>query len=117
MSNIRRQPTRPAPSDDTGLVVVDDQPLIAIPNDEDGRRRVAYYTSDASADEALTDAAIRRAKALAGAWADLDWDDVAAALHAIRHQTPPTPPAEETLGALLGEDLTGTADDRGRVAP
>ena len=116
MPDVRRQPARPAPPDDTGLLVEEDQPLIAVPVDEDGRRLVAYFTSDASADASLTDEAIRRAKALAGAWADLDWGEVAAALHRIRHQTPPTPPAEETLGALLGEDTSGTADDRGRGA-
>lgn len=116
MSNVRRQPVRPASPNDTGLLVDEDQPLIAIPVDEDGRRLVAYYTNDSAVDASLNDEAIRRAKALAGAWADLDWDEVAAALHRIRHQTPPTPPADETLGALLGDDTSGPADDRGRVA-
>ena len=116
MPNVRRQPARPVSPNDTGLLVEDDQPLIAVPVDEDGRRLVAYYTDDAAADASLNDEAIRRAKALAGAWADLDWDEVAAALHHIRHQTPPTPPAEETLGALLGEDTSGPAADRDRAA-
>jgi len=116
MSNVRRQPVQPASPNDTGLLVDEDQPLIAVPVDKDGRRLVAYYTNDAAADASLTDEAIRRAKALAGAWADLDWDEVVASLHRIRHQTLPTSPAEETLGALLGEDTSGGGDDRGRVA-
>jgi hypothetical protein len=91
------------------VVAEDDQPLIAVPLDEDGRRRVAYYTSEAAADAALDDAAIRRAKALAGAWADLDWEEVAAELHRIRHQSPPSPPADEALGAVLGEAAGGPA--------
>jgi hypothetical protein len=89
------------------VVADDDQPLIAVPLDEDGHRRVAYYTSDAAADAAVPDAAVRRALDLAGAWADLDWEEALAELDRIRHQSPPTPPADETLGALLGEDRGG----------
>jgi hypothetical protein len=114
MPPTRRQSDPPTPPDDAALLVNEDQPLIAVPVDGDGQPRVAYYTSDAAADAALTDEVIRRAKALAGAWADLNWDEVAAELHRIRHQTPPTPPAEDALGALLGDDPE--ADDRGAAA-
>jgi hypothetical protein len=65
---------------------------------------VAYYTSDAAADAALPDAAVQRALDLAGAWADLDSEEARAELDRIRHQSPPTPPADEALGALLAED-------------
>jgi hypothetical protein len=108
-------PGTPSPGDATGLVADDGRPLIAVPLDEgaeDGRRRVAYYTSNA-ADAALPDAAVRRALDLAGAWADLDWEEARAALDRIRHQTPPTPPADEALGALLGEDRRGEAGASG----
>jgi hypothetical protein len=113
MPDVPHPPSPPAPPAAAGVVADDDQPLIAVPLDEEdgGRRRVAYYTSEAAADAALDDAAIRRAKALAGAWADLDWEEVAAELHRIRHQTPPSPPADEVLGAALGadEDAAGAA--------
>jgi hypothetical protein len=109
MSDVPHRPTPPptsAPGESpaaAGVVADDDQPLIAVPLDEDGRRRVAYYTSDAAADAALPDAAVRRALDLAGAWADLDWEEALAELDRIRHQSPPTPPADEALGALLAE--------------
>jgi hypothetical protein len=93
------------------VIVDDDQPLIAVPLDEDGHRRVAYYTSEAAADAALPDAAVQRALDLAGAWADLDWEEALAELDRIRHQTPPTPPVEAQLDAVLGE--AGAADDAG----
>lgn len=40
-------------------------------------------------------AARSRALALAGAWSDLNWDEMEADLDRIRHQTPPSPPFTE----------------------
>jgi hypothetical protein len=112
MPDVRPQPPQPSPPAPPGVIVDDDQPLIAVPLDEDGRRRVAYYTSDADADAALPDAAVRRALDLAGAWADLDWEEAVAELDRIRHQTPPTPPVDAQLDALLGDSTD--AGDRER---
>lgn len=116
MTEVRGEPARPALPDDARLLVDEDQPLIAIPMDEDGRRGVAYYTSDATADAALTDEAVQRAKALAGAWADLDWDEVAAELHRIRHEASPAPLADAALGAMLGDDSPQSLPEQGSTA-
>jgi hypothetical protein len=35
---------------------------------------------------------IQRALNLAGAWSDLNWDEMQAALDRIRHESQPTPP-------------------------
>jgi hypothetical protein len=45
---------------------------------------------------------IRRARALAGAWSDLDWDETEAELYRIGHSSIPTPPID--LQDDLGED-------------
>ena len=41
-----------------------------------------------------TDEDIQAALDLAGAWSDLDWDDMEAELYRIGHSTPPSPPIE-----------------------
>ena len=48
----------------------------------------------AAARAAIASQATAEALALAGAWADLDWDDAVAALDRIRHESEPTPPIE-----------------------
>ena len=73
-----------------------DQPLIAIPFEKDGRQVVRYFTSEEDADAATRDS-IQQALDLAGAWADLDWDEMEAALYRIRHESPPTPPITTSL--------------------
>jgi hypothetical protein len=54
--------------------------------------------------EPVTDAAmprtVRAALALAGAWRDLQGDDEFEALHRVRHERQPTPPADEQLAWL-----------------
>lgn len=88
---MARQRTTPA----GGLVAEDDQPLIAIPMEEEGRQVVWYFTDDVAADAALADHDVQEALDLAGAWSDLDWDDMERELHRIRHENPPTPPLDE----------------------
>lgn len=78
-----------------GFVVEWDDPLIAIPDEEDGREVVRYFTDDAAADAATPDQGIQEALSLAGAWSDLDWDDMERELYRIGHENPPTPPIDE----------------------
>ena len=84
---------RRQPSDESGLAVRPDRPLIGVVLVEDGEEVVRYF-----ADEADADAAVARVAAgprsLAGAWADLDWEEAVIALDRIRHESEPTPPID-----------------------
>lgn len=73
------------------LVVESDQPLIAIPFEEDGRETVRYFVEEEAADAALTESVTQDALSLIGAWSDLDWDEMEEALYQIRHESKPTP--------------------------
>lgn len=85
------------------LVVRADQPLIGIFLEEDGREVVRYFTDEVEADAAGSDAVTVEAKALAGAWSHMDWDELADSLDRIRHESEPTPPFES------GDALSGAA--------
>jgi hypothetical protein len=82
------------PQQARGLAARPDRPLIGIPVREGGREAVRYFTDEAAADAAVTDAAVEEALGLAGAWSDLDWEDLATVLDRIRHESKPTPPIE-----------------------
>jgi len=68
------------------------QPLIGIFLGESGREVACYFANEAEARAALPADSIQDALSLAGAWSDLDWDEAAAALDRIRHESPPSPP-------------------------
>jgi hypothetical protein len=68
------------------------QPLIGVMTEEQGIEVVRYFTKEADADRALVGDITQAALALAGAWNDLAWDELAQALDRIRHESPPTPP-------------------------
>lgn len=76
------------------LAVALEQPLIGLFLEEDGRQVVRYFADEAAADAAVADDATARALAAIGSWSDLDWDETAAALDRIRHESTPTPPIE-----------------------
>ncbi len=76
------------------IVVRRDQPLIGILDREDGYDVVRYFTEEEEADTTSSQAGIRRALDLAGAWSDLDWEEMQASLHRIRHESTPTPPID-----------------------
>jgi hypothetical protein len=76
------------------MIAPADQPLIGILVREDGRDVVRYFADEDEADAYSTPASVQRALDLAGAWADLDWDEMEAALDRIRHESVPTPPIE-----------------------
>ena len=74
------------------LLARPDQPLIAVPMEVDGQEMVQYFIDE----DALNSAeVIRRARALAGAWADLDWREMIEELDRIRHESAPTPPIDD----------------------
>lgn len=93
-------PQQPERRKDQSLVVSDDQPLIAIPVDENGQQVVYYFTDDDAADRALAKRRPRDVRHLAGAWKDLDWEEAADELERIRHESKPTPIID--LGDLDG---------------
>ena len=80
---------QPVPS----LTVEPDRPLIGVVEVEDGRE-VVRYSADESDAAVAPPAAVVDARALAGAWADLDWEEAVAEFDRIRHQSEPTPPID-----------------------
>jgi hypothetical protein len=66
------------------------QPLIAVPVEENGQEMVRYFTDE---EEAERDASgVAEALSLAGAWRDLDEEEMHHALDRISHESQPTPP-------------------------
>lgn len=74
------------------LLVRPGQPLIGIPVAVDGQEMVRYVADEAEIDKA---AAIQRDRELAGAGADLDWQEEVRELDRIRHERVPTPPIDD----------------------
>lgn len=68
------------------------RPLISVLTAEDGQEIDRYFTTETAADAARAPADIRR---LAGAWADLDWEEMIDELDHIRHASSPTPPIDD----------------------
>ena len=71
-----------------------DQPLIGLVFQHDGHDVTHYFAEEEAVDAAVTDSATSQALQLIGAWSDLDWGDMAAALDRIRHESPPSVPIE-----------------------
>jgi hypothetical protein len=83
------QPQQPS------FVVRRDQPLIGIPDQEDGQEVTRYFLDDEAAHQAIGQASIQRALDLAGAWEHLDLEegpDMLDELDRIRHESKPSPP-------------------------
>ena len=74
------------------MAVRPDLPLIGVVLIEDGQEIVRYFSIEAEADAVLASHVTTDARSLAGAWADLDWEDAIDALDRIRHDSEPTPP-------------------------
>ncbi len=81
-------------SRETGIVVQLQQPLIAIPVEQNGEEAVHYFFDDGQADVALAQTGHQGAIKLAGVWADLDGDAMLAGLEQMRRESIPTPPLE-----------------------
>jgi len=76
------------------LIVRPDQPLIGIPGRDGDHDVIRYFTSEEEMEVQATPTGIQKALSLAGAWRDLDWDEMEKALDRIRHESVPTPPIE-----------------------
>jgi hypothetical protein len=76
-----------------GLAVYPDRPLIGIVLVEDGEEVVRYFADEAEAAAAVAQTTMSD-RSLAGAWADLDWQEAVEELDRIRHQSKPTPPID-----------------------
>ena len=73
------------------------QPLIGIPFEENGKEVIRYFSEETQADHAVSNDATKKALELAGAWSDLDFDEMLDTLDHIRHDSKPTPPIELDL--------------------
>jgi hypothetical protein len=82
------------PLERSGLSAESGQPLIGVLVEENGKEVAQYFVGDIPAGSPLSERAIPVALDLAGAWSDLDWEEVAEALNRIRHDSVPTPPIE-----------------------
>ena len=82
------------PSRVPSLLARGDQPLIGVIVRENDQEVVRYSAEEEAADAASPPASIQKALSLAGAWSDLDWEKMKAALERIRHESQPTPPIE-----------------------
>ena len=76
------------------FTIARNQPLIGIPFQEHGKEIIRYFSQEELADQAVSEDATHKALSLAGAWSDLDWEDMQQELDRIRHQSQPTPPIE-----------------------
>jgi hypothetical protein len=83
------------PSRAPGLSVRADRPHIGIVRFEGGQEVTHYFADEADADAAVAAQTVADARALAGAWSDLDWEEMVEELDRIRHANPPTPPIED----------------------
>jgi hypothetical protein len=76
------------------LVARHGEPVIVIPVQVGGEEVEWVFTSEAEADAALEDLAIQESLYLAGAWSDLDLDEMLDELDRMRHASPPSPPLD-----------------------
>jgi hypothetical protein len=67
--------------------------LVGVLAEENGEEVVRYFAGDVP-EHGESDDDVAEALALAGAWSDLDWEEMADALDRIRHESLPTPPIE-----------------------
>ncbi len=91
MAELQRNPQNPQAS----FTVKADQPLIGVIGQQDGQEVVRYFTDEQELDQRSREQSIQKALELAGAWSDLDWDEMEQALDRIRHESKPTPPIDD----------------------
>lgn len=82
--------TQPARS----MTVPADQPLIGVFVRDGEREYVHYFAGEAAADAALGPRVGQHALRVAGAWADLDYEDAATELERMRRESTPSAPIE-----------------------
>jgi hypothetical protein len=79
------------------MTVRADQPLVGVFIQQDGAEMVRYTAGEPASDRPARRRSIQRALDLAGAWSDLDFDDMLDELDRIRHESRPTPPIDLSL--------------------
>jgi hypothetical protein len=84
--------TKQRPGRVASLAVRPDLPLIGVVLIENGQEVVRYFANEADADSVIASHATTDIRSLAGAWADLEWEEAIDALDRIRHDSEPTPP-------------------------
>jgi hypothetical protein len=84
--------TKQRPGRVASLAVRPDLPLIGVVLIENGQEVVRYFANEADADSVIASHATTDTRSLAGAWADLEWEEAIDALDRIRHDSEPTPP-------------------------
>lgn len=75
-----------------GIVLRPGQPLIVVPDEENGEEIERVYMSSEEYEADITDEDIQEALSLAGAWSDLDFDEFLAWLERRKQESPPSPP-------------------------
>jgi hypothetical protein len=78
--------------DEPKLVLHEGESLVSVMSRGDDGFVEQIFRVAIDADATVDDNVIRTALSLAGAWSDLDWDEMAEALDCIRHSNPPSPP-------------------------
>ncbi len=81
-------------NDNSSLLSHSGQPLIGILVEENGEEMIRYFSEEQDADAAAAQMGEQDALSLAGAWKDLDWDEMQGELGRIRHENPPSPPLD-----------------------
>ena len=79
------------PEQGTSFVARRDQPLIAVPMEQDGVEEVRYFVDEAAADVVLGQTAQPAPIKLAGVWSDLDAEAMLDELDRLCHEGHPTP--------------------------
>lgn len=74
------------------LVLHADESLVSVMSRTDDTFVEQIFLVDDDADAIVDDDIVQAAISLAGAWSDLDWDEMVEALDRIRHSNPPSPP-------------------------
>lgn len=83
------------PHDPQSLAVTADRPLVALFDaDEDDAGVVRYFAEEPASPSHSPSPGARAALSVIGAWADMDWDELADSLDRIRHESRPTPPID-----------------------
>jgi hypothetical protein len=77
-----------------GLTVHPDRPLVGVIMVEDGQEVTRYFADETDADMEVAQHAAGDARSLAGAWADLNWEEAIEEFDRIRHDNQPTPPID-----------------------
>jgi hypothetical protein len=79
-------------NDEPILVLRADESLIGVVSRTDDGFVEQIFANEDGADAVVDDDIVQSALLLAGAWSDLDWDDMVEELDRIRHSNPPSPP-------------------------